>query len=113
MIVARAKIKRFATAASVMLASMFVLWWAILTISAVQYRHFIDGWIEAHHSLGYEVTYDQRDTEGFPRNVTLHFTNFVLQNSDGVKIHANDVLLEAFPWRWQRFDAKLKHGFEL
>ena len=96
-----------------MLASMFVLWWVIWTISAAQYRDFIDGWIEAHRASGYQVTYDSRDTEGFPRYVTLHFSNFVLQNSDGIKIHANDVSLAAFPWQWSRFDAKLKHGFEL
>src|SRR5262249_36623176 len=70
-------------------------------------------WIEAHRAYGYQVTYDSRDTEGFPRRIVLHFSNFVLQSSDGIKIHAHDVSLAAFPWQWHHFDAKLKHGFEL
>src|SRR5262249_38214119 len=47
------------------------------------------------------------------RHITLHFTNFVLQNSDGVKIQAHDVLLSTLPWRWHKFNAKLKNGFDL
>jgi hypothetical protein len=113
MMLSLGKCRRFFIAASVMLASMLVVWWVAWTISASQYRNFIDNWIEVHRAQGYLVTYDTRDTEGFPRYVTLHFGNFVLQNPDGVKVHANDVLLAAFPWDWQHFDAKLKHGFEL
>jgi len=105
--------QRFGTAAIVMVVSIFVLWWIIWTIGAVQYRRFIDNWIEAHRALGYQVTYDNRDTEGFPHYITLHFGNFVLINPDGIRIHANDVSLAAFPWHWRNFNAKLKHGFEL
>ena len=46
-------------------------------------------------------------------DISLHFTNFVLRNSDGVKIHAHDVSLSTFPWQWHHFNAKLTHGFEL
>jgi hypothetical protein len=113
MIVSRAKFQRFTVAAAVMLASMFAMWWGIWMIGAAQYRDFIDSWIEARRALGYQVTYDNRETEGFPRYITLHFSNFLLQNSDGIKVHANDVLLAAFPWQWNRIDAKLKHGFDL
>ncbi|MGE3624065.1 MAG: DUF2125 domain-containing protein, partial [Bdellovibrionales bacterium] len=113
MIFNRAKIQRTVVAASVMLASMFVLWWGIWMVAASEYRSFIDRWIEAHRAQGYTVTYDNRVTHGFPRAVSLHFTNFVLQNTDGIKIHAQDVSLSAFPWQWQRLRGKLKHGFEL
>jgi Uncharacterized protein conserved in bacteria (DUF2125) len=113
MIPSPARMKRFGIAAGVTLALMLAMWWVVWTIGAVQYRHFIDNWIETHRSLGYQVTYDNRETEGFPSTITLHFGNFVLTNPDGVKVHANDVLLSAFPWHWRNFEAKLKHGFEL
>ena len=96
-----------------MLASMFAIWWGVWMVGASQYRDFIDSWIEARRAQGYQGTYDNRETEGFPRYITLHFSNFVLQNSDGIKVHANDVLLAAFPWQWNRFNSKLKHGFDL
>jgi len=113
MIVSRAKIERFSIAAAVMFLAMTAMWWMLWSLAASQYRTFIDGWIAAHRMPGYQVTYDRRETVGFPRDISLHFTNFVLQNPDGVRIHANDVSLSAFPWQWERFDAKLKHGFEL
>jgi hypothetical protein len=106
-------LRRTATAVAVMLASMFVLWWGLWLIGAAQWRDFIEDWITARRTLGYNVTYDARETEGFPRRISLHFTNFVLKNPDGVTIHANDVSLSTLPWQWQRFDGKLKHGFEL
>ncbi len=109
----RLALRRTATAALVMLLAMTVLWWSLWMISAAQYRRFIDGWIAAHEPQGWHVTYDVRDTEGFPRHVILHFTNFVLQNPDGVKIHAGEVALATLPWQWRSLDAKLKRGFDL
>jgi len=105
--------RRTVIAATSMLAGMIVLWWGVWSVGAAQYRTFIDDWIETHRATGYQLTYDARDTEGFPRWISLHFTNFVLQDPDGIKIHANDVSLSTFPWQWHRFNAKLKHGFEL
>ena len=107
------KIRKFTVAAAVMFATMLAIWWVLWMIAASQYRDFIDNWIETHRTAGYEVTYADRDTEGFPRDISLHFTDFILRNSDGVKIHAHDVSLSTFPWQWHHFTAKLKHGFEL
>ncbi len=106
-------LRRFCIAAVVMFAAMALIWWAVWSIAASQYRDFINGWIETHRPAGYQVTYADQDIEGFPRLIVLHFSNLVLQNPDGVKIHANDVSLATFPWQWHHFDAKLKHGFEL
>ena len=111
--ISRLALHRTATAITVMLLAMAVLWWSLWMIGAAQYRNFIDGWIAAHEPQGWHVTYDARDTEGFPRHIILHFTNFVLQNPDGVKIHAGEVALATLPWQWRSLDAKLKHGFDL
>jgi hypothetical protein len=105
--------RRFLIAAVAALVISLVLWWGVWSIAASQYRIFINQWIEAHRPEGYQVTYDSQDLQGFPRAISLHFSNFVLQNPDGVKIHANDVSLSTYPWRWHRFTAKLKRGFEL
>jgi hypothetical protein len=104
---------KFGKAALIAIAASIVLWWAVWSIAASQYRTFVDNWIATHHVAGYDVTYQSRDAEGFPFDISLHFTDFVLQNSDGVRIHANDVSLSTIPWRWHRFNAKLKHGFEI
>lgn len=106
-------LRRFAVAAVMMLVTMLAIWWSLWMIAAAQYRDFLDNWIATHRAAGYEVTYADRDTEGFPRDISLHFSDFILRNSDGVKIHAHDVSLSTFPWQWHRFHAKLKHGFEL
>jgi hypothetical protein len=105
--------KKLGKAAVIAVVASLVLWWAIWSIAASQYRAFVDNWIATHHIVGYDVTYQSRDTEGFPFDISLHFTDFVLQNSDGVRIHANDVSLSTIPWRWHHFNAKLKHGFEI
>jgi hypothetical protein len=105
--------RRTALAAAVMLAAMAVLWWTIWAVSAAQFRSFVDDWIAAHSAAGYKMHYDARLTGGFPRRITLHFTNFVLENSDGIRVHSDNIDLSTLPWRWHHLTAKTTHGFDL
>jgi len=105
--------RRIAILSLVTVLITITLWSLLWTVGAVQYRAYIDGWIASHRTQGYQVSYDTRDTMGFPGEISLHYSNFVLQSPDGVKIHANDVSLSAFPWHWNDLEAKLKHGFDL
>jgi hypothetical protein len=113
MIAKRSVLFRAAIATVVALAAFAVLWWSLWAISAAQFRSFIDDWIAAHSAAGYQVHYDARTTSGFPQHIALHLSNFVLQNSDGIRIHSDDLDLSTLPWRWHHLKARSNHGFDL
>jgi hypothetical protein len=100
-------------AIATMVIALAVLWWAIWAISSAQFREFVDDWIAAHRTAGYQVRYDSREMGGFPRRITMHFTNFVLENSVGIRVHSDNIDLSTLPWRWHHLNAKTTHGFDL
>lgn len=106
-------LRRFAAAAAAMLLVLAGAWAGLWVVAAGQYRAFIDDWIKNREAAGYHVDFEKRETIGFPRHVILHYHNFVLQNPDGIKIHADDISIGTFPWQWHHMDAKAKHGFEV
>ncbi|HUY68686.1 MAG TPA: DUF2125 domain-containing protein [Alphaproteobacteria bacterium] len=106
-------LRRTALASAVMLAAMMLIWWFVWTVAATQYSTFIDRWIVAHRPAGYSVQYTGRAATGFPRRLTLHFANFVLQNADGVRIHSDGLDLSTLPWRWHKLKVTSAHGFDI
>ncbi len=106
-------IRRASLAVSILLLAMLILWWALWSIAATQYRNVIDSWIETEKSIGHQFDYDDRWTTGFPHRVALHFMNVRWQNADGIRMHADEATLSAIPWEWRIFDAKFKYGVEV
>lgn len=85
-------------------------WWGVWSIAAAQYRHVLEGWVDAGRRAGYVITYDGSELFGFPRHIVLRFKNVSWKNTDNILFHVGDIDIAALPWRWQSFDAKFKHN---
>ena len=90
-----------------------VLGWVFWSLSAMQYRRIIDGWIDAGRAAGYQITYTDRQVFGFPRRLTMRLINVHWRNADGIDFRTDDIDIVASPWDWNSFDAKLKNHFSV
>jgi len=90
-----------------------VLWSVLWSLAASQYKHVIDGWIDAGRANGYRIAYGERKLFGFPRHIILRFENVEWQNDMNILFHADDIDIAATPWRWQVFDAKFKNHVQI
>ncbi|HEU0117399.1 MAG TPA: DUF2125 domain-containing protein, partial [Alphaproteobacteria bacterium] len=107
------KIRTIAIASVTTVVVLSVGWWGAWSIAASQYRHVIDGWIEAGKAQGYQISYGDRSLFGFPRHVVLRFTNVEWKDNNNVLFHADDIDIAALPWRWDVFDAKFKKHVQI
>lgn len=78
-------------------------------MSAAQFRRVIDNWIDQGRAAGYQISYDDRETFGFPRRITMRLTNIHWKTADGIDFRADAMDLIATPWDWKNFDAKFKN----
>ncbi len=96
-----------------MLVTLTVLWWGVWSIAAAQYRNVMDRWIDEGRASGYHITYDEHRLFGFPRRVTLRFSNVQWTNTDAIEFHADTIDIAAWPWQWQAFDVKFKNRVQI
>lgn len=106
-------IRRFLIAAGTAIIILAVIWWALWSMAAVQFRSVIDGWIEKGRAAGYQIVYDDEQLFGFPRHIVVRFQGLHWKNTDGILFHAASIDISAEPWRWQHFDARFKPEVEL
>jgi hypothetical protein len=83
--------------------------WSLWSLSAAQYRRIIDGWIDAGRASGYQISYDDRQTFGFPRHIVMRLVNLHWRNADGIDFRTDDMDIEVTPWNWNQFEAKFKN----
>lgn len=106
-------IRRLFIAACTTIVITTVVWWALWSIAAGQYRRVIDGWIEQNRAEGYRITYDSRELSGFPRHVTLRFTNVNWRSNTNIGFHADDIDISAIPWQWENYEATFKNNVQI
>jgi len=102
--------RKIVIAAITCVVILVVGWWGVWSVAAGQYRHVIDGWVDAGRRAGYDITYENVELFGFPRHVVLRFKNVIWKNTDNITFRAGDIDIAALPWRWRSFDAKFKHN---
>ena len=101
----------FFVAATTAIVIFAVTGWSLWSLAAAQYRDIIDGWIVAGRAAGYEISYDSRQTFGFPRHIIMRMTNLHWRNADGIDFHTNDMDIAVIPWNWNRLMPSLKITF--
>ncbi len=106
-------VRRHATAISVMLIGMAVLWGVLWILAAAQYRTVIDNWIAVEKARGNEVSYSDRTTGGFPRSIDIRFTDFRWHDQSGGKAQTQELTLAAYPWNWHIFTLEFWQNTEL
>jgi hypothetical protein len=90
-----------------------VVGWVFWSLSALQYRRIIDGWIDEGRAAGYQISYADRQIFGFPRRLTMRLVDVHWRDADGIDFRADDMDIIASPWDWHSFDAKFKNHVSL
>lgn len=113
MVVSSSKVNHYIKTSLVCGAVVTVLWIAAWFVAVAQYHSVIDGWIATQRAAGYQVSYENRMTVGFPHHIMLRFDNLRWKNNDGILFSADHMFLSARPWQWQKFRAKFKGHVEI
>ena len=95
------------------IVTITIVGWSLWSLSAAQYRRIIDGWIDEGRAAGYQISYDKRQTFGFPRHIVMRLANLHWRNADGIDFRTDDMDIEVTPWNWNQFDAKFKNHVSL
>ena len=106
-------LRRLATICTFAILGVAALWCLLWTVAASEYRHIVDGWLEAERGHGHVVSYDERTTGGFPHAVLLRFTNLSWSDTEGGRVKAGAITFTANPWRWRVFNIAFTDGFEI
>jgi len=97
-----------------LIGSIGILLWITAWFMAVaQYHTVINGWITAQRAAGYQLSYENRMTVGFPHHIMFRFDNLRWRNNDDILFSADHMELSSRPWQWQIFRAKFKGHVEI
>jgi hypothetical protein len=99
----------FFTAFVTTIIILSVVGWTLWSLSAAHYRAIIDGWIAVGRQAGYQISYDDRQTFGFPRHIVMRMTGLHWRNAEGIDFRTDAMDIAVTPWNWSQFDAKFKN----
>lgn len=100
--------RTFFIAVSAAFLALAFLGWSLWSFAAMRYRAVIDAWVEENRAAGYQISYDDRQTFGFPRHIVMRLHGVRWKDADGVDFRAEKLDIAATPWLWTRFDIRFK-----